>query len=156
MALMKWEETTGRGSVATNAEGNATINKGNLPKHIFTHTLPLYRMHIKPRWTQCTFLTDDEQCTSSFGDESTTMYIPRWRWTMYIPLWRWTEWNNRKPHSLSIGLCSPKLIMYVHHERRGRNLLKHWSKTTMCWVVFPQTTDKRKVYYWDVLPQITW
>ena len=78
--LMKWEElTTGRGRVATNTEGNAKINEGNLPKHIFTLTLLLYRMHIKPRkiyvpngTTQttspactflrktCTFLTDDE------------------------------------------------------------------------------------------------
>ena len=78
--LMKWEElTTGRGRVATNTEGNAKINEGNLPKHIFTLTLLLYRMHIKPRKIYipngtnqttspactflrktCTFLTNDE------------------------------------------------------------------------------------------------
>ena len=136
--LMKWEETTGRGSVATNTEGNATINKGNLPKHIFTLTLLLYRMHIKPRWTTL----------------PTTMYIPHWRWTMYIPLWRWRHndvhspltMNNvhssltmktnetididigtchPKSHSLTIGSFSPKLIMCIHHERWGRNFLNH-------------------------------
>ena len=61
-----------------------------------------------------------------------------------------------KPHSLTIGSCSPKLIMCIHHERRGRNFLNHWSETAMCWVVFLQIIDKWKVYYWDVLPQFTW
>ena len=41
--------TTSRGRVTANTAGNAKTNEGNLPKHIFTLTLPLYRMHIKPR-----------------------------------------------------------------------------------------------------------
>ena len=78
--LMRWEElTTGRGRATANTAGNAKTNEGNLPKHIFTLTLLLYRMHIKPRKIYipngtnqttspaCTFLR--ETCTFLTGDE---------------------------------------------------------------------------------------
>ena len=150
--LMKWEElTTGRGRVTTNTEGNDTINKGNLPKHIFTLTLLPYAYKatkkVRSQWNnskdpastyihpqKCTFLTDDEYHTTMWFLENNVRND--WYWDV-IPHVTWNDWYWD---------VLPQITQFHY------------------WVVLPQVEqytflfddDKRKVYYWDVLPQITW